>query len=46
MKSALMLVVLLVSGCPSMIASTSASGMGWAMMVIEGPTTAKGDGAG
>jgi uncharacterized protein YceK len=46
MKSALVLVVLLVSGCSSMMTSTSTSGMGWGVTVIAGPTIAEGDAAG
>jgi len=45
MKSALVLVVLLVSGCSSMMTSTSPSGMRWAVTVIAGPPSAEGDGA-
>jgi uncharacterized protein YceK len=46
MKSALVLVVRLVSGCSSMITSTATSGMGWVVTVIAGPTIAEGDRAG
>ena len=46
MRSALVLVVLLVSSCSGMTTSTSTSGMGWVVMVIAGPTSAEGDGAG
>lgn len=46
MKSALVLVVLLVSGCSSVMTSTSTSGMGWVVTVIAGPTISEGDGVG
>ena len=46
MKSALVLVVLLVSSCSGMMASTSTSGMGRVVTVIAGPTIVEGDGAG
>ena len=46
MKSALVLVVLLVSSCSGLTTSTSTSGMGWVVTVIAGPTSAEGDAAG
>lgn len=46
MKSALVLVVLLVSGCSGIMTSTATSGMGLVVTVIAGPTVAESDGAG